>query len=298
MKGKIGESKKRLKVSLIYDRVRWEEKQLFKAAKNRNIDIKMVDSKRESFDLSEESEVFLQKFGDVSLQRCISHFRGLHIAAILESKGVKVVNKFQTSMVCGNKLLTTLALQKAGVPTPKTAVTFHLESSLEALKEIGYPAVLKPVTGSWGRLMAVLNDEATAKTVIEMREEMKNALLNIYYIQKWVDRPPRDVRVLVVGDEVVAASYRYSPEGDWRTNVARGGKSEPCPLTSELKELVLKAAHAVGGGVLAVDCMESKDSGLLVHEINTTVEFKGLASTTNIDLAGKIIDYVIGVAKK
>lgn len=298
MKGKIGESKKRLKVSLIYDRVRWEEKQLFKAARNRNIDIKMVDSKRESFDLSEESEVFLQKFGDLSLQRCISHFRGLHIAAILESKGVKVVNKFQTSMVCGNKLLTTLALQKAGVPTPKTAVTFHLESSLEALKEMGYPAVLKPVTGSWGRLMAVLNDEATAKTVIEMREEMKNALLNIYYIQKWVDRPPRDVRVLVVGDEVVAASYRYSPEGDWRTNVARGGKSEPCPLTSELKELALKAAHAVGGGVLAVDCMESKDSGLLVHEINTTVEFKGLASTTNIDLAGKIIDYVIGVAKK
>ena len=150
MKGKIGESKKRLKASLIYDRVRWEEKQLFKAAKNRNIDIKMVDSKRESFDLSEESEVFLQKFGEVSLQRCISHFRGLHIAAILESKGVKVVNKFQTSMVCGNKLLTTLALQKAGVPTPKTAVTFHLESSLEALKEMGYPAVLKPVTGSWG----------------------------------------------------------------------------------------------------------------------------------------------------
>lgn len=298
MKGKIGESKKRLKVSLIYDRVRWEEKQLFKAAKNRNIDIKMVDSKRESFDLSEGSKVFLQKFGDVSLQRCISHFRGLHIAAILESKEVKVVNKFQTSMVCGNKLLTTLALQKASIPTPRTTVTFHLESSLEALKEMGYPAVLKPVTGSWGRLMAVLNDEATAKTVIEMREEMKNALLNIYYIQKWVDRPPRDVRVLVVGDEVVAASYRYSPEGDWRTNVARGGKSEPCPLTSELKELVLKAAHAVGGGVLAVDCMESKDSGLLVHEINTTVEFKGLASTTNIDLAGKIIDYVIGVAKK
>ncbi|MEM2875895.1 MAG: RimK family alpha-L-glutamate ligase, partial [Candidatus Bathyarchaeia archaeon] len=122
--------------------------------------------------------------------------------------------------------------------------------------------------------------------------------LQVYYIQKWVDRPPRDVRVMVVGDEVVAASYRYSPSGDWRTNVARGGRSEACPLTPELEELALKASKAVGGGVLAVDCMESRDEGLLVHEVNNTVEFKGLASTTDVNLAEKIIDYTVRLMKR
>ena len=125
---------------------------------------------------------------------------------------------------------------------------------------------------------------------------MRNALLQIYYLQEYVKRPPRDIRVIVIGDEVVAASYRYSPEDEWRTNVARGGLSKPCPVTSELEEIAMKAAHAVGGGVLAVDCMESPD-GILVHEVNGTVEFRGLSSTTNVNIAEKIMEYAVGVAK-
>ncbi|PDM26939.1 lysine biosynthesis protein LysX [Candidatus Bathyarchaeota archaeon B24-2] len=287
-----------IEIGLVYDRIRWEEKQLLKAAQDREIKVKMVDSRKESVNLLSNYEEISETFGDPVLQRCISYFRGLHLTAILESKGVRVVNSFDVSLKCGNKLFTTLTLSKAGVPVPETMAAFTMDGVFKALNDLGYPAVLKPVVGSWGRLMAILKDKETTQAIIELREKINNALLQIYYVQKWVDRPPRDIRVVVVGDEVVAASYRYSPVDDWRTNVARGGKSEACPITPELEEVALKAAEAVGGGVLAVDCMESREKGLLVHEVNNTVEFRGLASTTNVDIAGKIIEYVAGVVKR
>lgn len=295
---RIGESEMTIEIGLVYDRIRWEEKQLLKAAQDREIKVKMVDSRKESVNLLSNYEEIRETFGDPVLQRCISYFRGLHLTAILESKGVRVVNSFDVSLKCGNKLFTTLTLSKAGVPVPETMAAFTMDGVFKALNDLGYPAVLKPVVGSWGRLMAILKDKETTQAIIELREKINNALLQIYYVQKWVDRPPRDIRVVVVGDEVVAASYRYSPVDDWRTNVARGGKSEVCPITPELEEVALKAAEAVGGGVLAVDCMESREKGLLVHEVNNTVEFRGLASTTNVDIAGKIIEYVAGVVKR
>ena len=295
---KTGESEMTLEIGLLYDRIRWEEKQLLKAAEKRGMKVKLVDSRKKTVNLLSGYEEISEAFGDPVLQRCISYFRGLHLTAILENKGVKVVNSFDVSLKCGNKLFTTLMLNKAGVPIPETMAAFTLEGVFKALDNLGYPAVLKPVVGSWGRLMAILKDRETTQAIIELRESFNNALLQIYYVQKWVDRPPRDIRVMVVGDEVVAASYRYSPMNDWRTNVARGGKSEVCPVTSELEEVALKAAEAVGGGVLAVDCMESREKGLLVHEVNNTVEFRGLASTTDVDIAGKIIEYVAGVAKR
>ena len=295
---RIGESEMTIEIGLVYDRIRWEEKQLLRAAHDREIKVKMVDSRKKSVNLLSSYEEIRETFGDPVLQRCISYFRGLHLTAILESKGVKVVNSFDVSLKCGNKLFTTLTLSKAGVPVPETMAAFTMDGVFKALNDLGYPAVLKPVVGSWGRLMAILKDKETTQAIIELREKINNALLQIYYVQKWVDRPPRDIRVVVVGDEVVAASYRYSPVDDWRTNVARGGKSEVCPITPELEEVALKAAEAVGGGVLAVDCMESREKGLLVHEVNNTVEFRGLASTTNVDIAGKIIEYVAGVVKR
>jgi len=284
-------------VGIIYDRVKWEEKALLKAVKKRNLQLRLVDSKEIYLDTLEEPEEVRSTFGDIVVQRCISHFRGLHLAAVLESKGLTVINPFKVSEVCGNKLYTTLALIKAGVPVPKTLIAFTEKGALKALDALGYPAVLKPVSGSWGRLIALVKSREAAQAIIEAREEIRNALLQIYYFQEYVERPPRDIRTLVVGDEVVAAAYRYSRVGEWRTNVARGGVSKTCPLTDELKEIAFRAAEAVGGGVLAVDCMESPE-GLLVHEVNGRAEFRGLSSATKIDIADKIIDYVVGVAKK
>ncbi len=286
-----------MRIGLVYDRIRWEEKALINASRRTSLDLKLVDSKEIYIDTSEGYGKLAEKFGDVVLQRCVGYFRGLHITAALENAGLPVINKFNVSSICGNKLFTTLALIKGGIPVPRTLVAFDKEGSSKALETLGYPMVLKPVVGSWGRLIALIKDRDSAQALIESREEMRNALLQIYYLQEYVERPSRDIRALVVEDEVVAASYRYAPEGEWRTNVARGGISQPCLLTSELKEVVLKSAKAVGGGVLAVDCMESP-RGILVHEVNSTVEFRGLSSATKVDVAGKIIDYAVKVAKR
>lgn len=255
-----------------------------------------IDAKEVYINASEDLGVIKNAFGDIVLQRCVSYFRGLHLTALLENMGLPVINSFQTSLICGNKLFTTLALIKAGLPSPKTYAAFTPETAVKVLDTIGYPAVLKPVVGSWGRMVALIKDRESAQAVIETREEMKNALLQIYYIQELVKRPPRDIRVIVIGDEVVAASYRYSPSGDWRTNVARGGISKPCPVTPELEQLALKASQAVGGGVLAVDCMEGPN-GFLVNEVNNTIEFKGISSTTKVDIASKIIKYTVKTVK-
>jgi len=282
---------------LVSDRIRWDEKALIRAASNAGVSLKLVDPKTIFLSVSGDLDKLKSMFGEIVINRCVSYFRGLHIAAILEKAGLKVINPFEVSLICGNKMFTTLALIEADVPVPKTLVAFTKEGALKALDEMGFPAVIKPVVGSWGRLIALIKDRDSAQAIIESREHIHNALLQIYYLQKYVERPPRDIRVLVIGDEVIAASYRYSPKDDWRTNVARGGMSKPCRLTEELKDLALRAAEAVGGGVLAVDCMESP-MGILVHEVNSTVEFRGLYSATGIDIPGKIIDHVIKMMKK
>ncbi|MBS7623305.1 lysine biosynthesis protein LysX, partial [Candidatus Bathyarchaeota archaeon] len=238
-----------------------------------------------------------ESYGNIILQRCISYFRGLHITAILEMCGLPVVNSFNASLVCGNKLLTSLALAKAGIPTPATYVAFTPQAALETIEKIGYPAVIKPVIGSWGRLVAPVNDRATAEAILEHREQMNSSLLQIHYIQEMVQRPPRDIRTIVVGEEVTAAVYRSASPGTWRTNVALGATTEPCPLTSELEDIALRAAKAVGGGVLAVDSMESPE-GIVVHEVNSTIEFRGAAAATGTNIALKIIEYLVRISKK
>ncbi|MBS7654219.1 lysine biosynthesis protein LysX [Candidatus Bathyarchaeota archaeon] len=284
-------------IGLVYDRIRWEEKVLMDSSKRLGLNLKMIDSKEVCFDTLEDPAKVEEAFGNVVLQRCISYFRGLHITAILENFGLRVINPFSVSLLCGNKLFTTLALIKAGVPIPRTLVAFTNRGALKALEALGYPAVLKPVVGSWGRLVALIRDKDSAQALVESREEMQNSLMQIYYLQEYIKRPPRDIRTLTIGEEVVAAAYRYSAEDDWRTNVARGGRTEPCPITDELEDFAIRASRAVGGGVLAVDCMESPD-GIVIHEVNNTPEFKGLYSATKIDIPEKIIEYAIKVMKK
>ncbi|MEM2719052.1 MAG: RimK family alpha-L-glutamate ligase, partial [Candidatus Bathyarchaeia archaeon] len=213
-------------ISLIYDRVRWEEKALIEASERLGLNLKLIDSKEIYLNAAADPDRVREIFGDIALQRCISYFRGLHITAILEGSGIRVINPFSVSLICGNKLFTTIALSKVGIPVPRTFIAFTNEGAVKALEELGYPAVLKPVVGSWGRLVALVKDRDSAQALIEAREEMQNSLMQIYYLQEYVKRPPRDIRVLTVGDEVVAAAYRYPAEGDWRTNVARGGRME------------------------------------------------------------------------
>ena len=284
-----------VELSLVYDKVRWEEKALYEAAKKLNIPLKMVDAEEAIFDISADKPS--ENYGDVVLERCVSHYTGFHVAAILEGYGYKVINPSHVIMLCGNKLLTTIALRKAGLPVPKTYAAFTANSALKAFDKVGYPAILKPVLGSWGRLVSLISDRAAAKVAVEHRELMY-PLYQVYYVQENVKRPPRDIRVFVIGDEIPVAIYRVSPPDDWRTNTARGGKVVKCELTPEIEELAFKAADAVGGGVFGVDMMESEDKGLLVHEVNSTVEFRNTVPATGVKVQDHIINYAVKEAKR
>ncbi|HID18027.1 TPA: lysine biosynthesis protein LysX [Candidatus Bathyarchaeota archaeon] len=281
-------------ISVVYDQVRWEEKAILEAARSRGIPINMIDAKTAFFNLTGE-ELNSIDFGDVVLQRCVSFFRNLHITAILELKGYSVVNSHKVTSICGNKLLTSLFLSRAGIPTPKTYVAFTPESALKALDEVGYPALIKPVVGSWGRLIVPLKDRETAEAVFEERLYMF-PLYQVYYIQEIVKRPPRDLRIFVIGEEAVTGIYRYSFQ-DIKTNIARGGKAEACHLTDELREISLKAAEAVGSGILGVDLMET-DEGYVVHEINHTIEFQATVKVTKVNIPKYIVGYLLRKAKK
>ncbi|MGP3667549.1 MAG: lysine biosynthesis protein LysX [Candidatus Bathyarchaeota archaeon] len=282
-------------IGIVYDQIRWEEKAIIETAKTRGINVNLIDAKQSFFNITREDDYSSKNLGDVLLQRCISYFRNLHLTAILESKGYYVVNPYNVSSICGNKLLTTIALSKAGIPTPETYVAFTPEGAFSAFKKLNRPVMLKPIVGSWGRLIVPLKDEETARAVFEEREYMF-PLYQVYYIQDMVKRPPRDIRTFVIDDEVIAAIYRYSFT-DVKTNIARGGKAEYCQITDELRELSLKAAETVGGGILGVDMMET-ENGLVVHEINHTVEFKATVEATGVNIPKYIVGYLIRKAKK
>ncbi|HJS81445.1 MAG TPA: lysine biosynthesis protein LysX [Nitrososphaera sp.] len=285
-----------VELSIIYDKVRFEEKALYETAQKKGIKAQVVDGKTISITTHNKKKDL--HLGDVILQRSVSHYRGLYMTACLEFLGYPVINRFAVGETCGNKLLTSLVLAKNGIPTPKTQFAFSAESAMETIRKSGFPQVLKPIVGSWGRGVFPLRDEEVASMVVEMREEDDSPFARIYYVQEMIARPPRDIRCIVVGDQAVTAIYRYSAENEWRTNVARGGKAELAKITKELEDLAIKAANAVGGGIVGVDMMEDKDNGLVVHEVNNTVEFHGAAAVSKADIPGAMIDYAVSVAKK
>lgn len=273
---------------ILYDNMRWEEKALYESAKKRGIQVDNVNCKSLFIDLNEKNSRYKDR---IIVQRCVSYFKSLHSTAALEGLGAYVVNPLQAAATCGNKLFAHMRLINAGVKTPKAISAFSEESAIAALDNFGYPAVIKPTIGSWGRLVALLRDKDAAKAVIEDRMYMF-PLYHIYYLEEFVKRPPRDIRAIVVGDAVVAAIYRYSSEGDWKTNMALGGRAEQCPVSTQLEDICMKAARAMDGKIVGVDLMESEEEGLMVHEVNNTTEFKNTVKTTGVDIPGLMIDYL------
>ena len=282
-----------MKVSITFDRLRWEEKALSEAAESAGLEASLVDVKGLVFEVPKRHP----ELGDVVLQRCISHYRSLLLTQTLEGAGAHVINSHAVAEVCSNKLATSIALSKAGVPTPRTYLALSSEAVEAAAEELGYPLVLKPFTGSWGRMVTIVRDRGTLLALVEYKEELASPIEHMYYMQEYVQRPPRDIRAIVAGDSIVACVHRYAPPGEWRTNVARGGTSKAFKPDEELKETVLAAAEAVGGGILGVDAMETS-SGYVVHEVNNTVEFKGAQSAVDVDIPAKLVRYVANSARR
>ncbi|MDC0187406.1 lysine biosynthesis protein LysX [Candidatus Nitrosopelagicus sp.] len=278
------------KICIVFDRLRTEEKLLQKNAEQLGYETSMVDAKITSFDTDSKPENF--EFGDVVLERCVSYYRGLHFTACLEFMDIPVINKFDVANTCGNKMITSMLLKKNNIPTPKTYFSFSAETALDNFEKVGYPLVIKPIIGSWGRSVMPVKDKDTAEAVIENRQVTDGPQDRIYYLQEMIDRPPRDIRVITVGDQAISAMYRKS-SGGFKTNIALGADPELCEITKEMEDLCEKTSKAVGGGILGIDLMEDKEKGLVVHEVNNTVEFKGLVKVSKKNIPKEMIDYAI-----
>ncbi len=283
------------KVCIVFDRLRTEEKMLQKEASNLGHDAVMLDAKITQINTDSKREDY--DFGDVVLERCVSYFRGLHFTASLEFMNVSVLNKFEVANICGNKMFMTLLLKKNNIPTPKTYFSFSSESAAKNIEKVGYPLVIKPLIGSWGRGVMPIKDRDTMDAIFEIRDITDSPHDRIYYLQELIKRPPRDIRVITVGDEPIAAMYRKS-SGGFKTNIALGADPELCEITKEMEDMATKASKAMGGGILGIDMMEDEQRGLVVHEVNNTVEFKGLARVAQRNIPKEMVEFALNYVRK
>lgn len=280
-----------MRVGCLVSRIRAEEKLIFNALESRGVDFDAIDIRHETFEIADRER--WQSY-DVVLDRCVSQSAALAAMQILSSWGVRCVNTPQVIQTCSNKLETSAVLHQHQVPIPRTSVAFTPESALNAMEAFGFPVVLKPVVGSWGRLLAKVNDRDAAEAILEHKSTLGSYQHSVFYIQEYIEKPQRDLRTFVMGDQVVAGIYRYAPH--WITNTARQGRVEVMTPDSELCELSLRAARAVGGGMVAVDFLETQDRGLLVNEINHCMEFRN--SLAEVDIPNLLVDYLFQVSEQ
>lgn len=276
------------RIGFLYSRLRVEEKLLLEELERRpEVEVIRINDGDRYFDISQ-----IPVDVDVVFERSISYSRGLYISRIFEAHGIPVVNSSLVAERCGDKYVTSQILVREHIPTPRVLMAFDEESALAAVEAIGYPCVLKPVVGSWGRLLARVENREMAEAVIE-HKALLGVNHQVFYIQEYVDKPGRDIRAFVVGDEPICAIYRSSES--WITNTARGGVASNCPLTHELIEICQRTARAMGGGVLAIDIFETAD-GFTVNEVNHTMEFRNSISTTGVNIPARMVDFVYQTA--
>jgi [lysine-biosynthesis-protein LysW]--L-2-aminoadipate ligase len=280
-----------MRIALLHSRVRVEERLLAEAFEARGVPYELIDVRDVVFDLDDPGP--WRRF-DAALVRCVSQSAALAAARVLEGFGVPVVNPSRVIETCGDKLATSVALAVAGVPGPRTRAAVDERAALAAVEANGYPAVLKPTVGSWGRLLARVQDRDAAEAVIEHKATLGGPSHGVFYVQEHVDKPGRDLRVFVIGDDAACGIVRRS--GHWITNTARGGEASALEITREIGSISRAAARAVGGGVIAVDLLEHPSRGLLVGEVNHTMEFRNSIAPTGVDIPGRIVEHVVGVA--
>jgi len=285
-----------MRIGLLVTHIRAEEKLLIEAFHAQGIEPDIMLDRDLRFDLTAGAEQLApsgQRWDayTVILERCVSTSRGLYALAILNRWDVRTINSYKTAAICGDKLLTSLHLAEHNIPQPGSHDAFTPDAALDTVEQIGYPAVLKPVTGSWGRLLARVNDRDSAEAILEHRQTLGGYQHHVYYVQDYIDKPGRDIRAFVIGNRTICAIYRDSPH--WITNTARGGQASNCPVTPQLDDICMRAANAVGGGILAIDLLEAPDGGLLVNEINHTMEFRNSSAPTGVDIAAEVAQYAI-----
>lgn len=279
----------RAPIALVATMIRFEEKLLLLELEHRGAAFEQIDDRRLVFEPGSSTGGYA-----AVINRSISQTRRLQVARFFEAQGVPVVNPSHVVTVCDDKIATSLALARHGVPTPATAIGIGIEAGIEAIERVGYPAVVKPVNGSGGRTLAKVNDRDAAEAVLTHKAALHSPQQHVVYAQEYVPKPGRDIRAVVVGDRVVGAMHRIADA--WITNTARGARVERRPIDDELAAIALAAAAAVGGGAVAVDLVERPDGTLAVIEVNSTMEFHGLVEACGDDVVAAVIDHVLEVA--
>lgn len=282
-----------LRIAVVYSRIRVDEKRIFSSLKEHGIMFDRISDQNLSLDFSNPD---LWSVYDAVLIRSLSYAKGLYIAKVLNGWGIPTLNSSEVMAVCGDKLATAIALQQAGIPQIETRTAFSVEAALEAIEEMGYPVVLKPVVGSWGRLLAKVNDREAAEAILEHKSTLGSYQHGVFVLQRYIQKPNRDIRAVVIGDQTVAAIYRQAEH--WITNTARGGESINCPVTPELNALCVRAALAVGGGAFGVDVMEDPERGLIINEVNHNFEFHNTQPVTGVNIAEKLVDFLQVTARR
>ncbi len=290
-----------MRVAIVISHIRPEEKLLITAFQSQGVEPDVIVDREINLDITAGAEqlapsgVAWREY-DLIMERSVSTSRGLYLLAIFAAWGLNALNSYETASTCADKFRTTVALTRAGIPQPRARTTFDPDTTMQAIADLGYPAVLKPVTGSWGRLLARINDREAAEAIIEHRQTLGDYNLHVYYVQEYVNKPGRDIRAFVIGDRTICAIYRDSEH--WITNTARGGKASNCPVTPELNDICVRAAKAVGGGIVAIDVLEDQERGLLVNEVNHTMEFRNSSAPTGVDIPSEVVRYALSTVQQ
>jgi [lysine-biosynthesis-protein LysW]---L-2-aminoadipate ligase len=274
-------------ILFLHARLRIEEKLLLQELKRREIPTVLQDVRALSLAIDQAEQAKISLVWD----RCLSYGRALAALRCYSAAGIPCLNSPQTLEVCGDKLYTHLRLTAAGLPTPRTRMAFSPPAALQACREIGWPVVLKPTIGSWGRLVSKLNDVDAAEALFEHRELLGNWTHQAYYLQEYVDKPGRDLRVFVIGGRAVAGIERRSEH--WITNTARGATTAGLKLDPEISRLACAASAAVGGGQVAVDLVERNTGELLVLEVNHSMEFRNSIEVTGVDIPALMVEHAM-----
>jgi [lysine-biosynthesis-protein LysW]--L-2-aminoadipate ligase len=281
-------------VAVLASRVRGEERQILATFERRGVPVAHADPRNLPYRADDDTAPW-----PVVLCREISATRARYAARSMEAAGAVVVNPAAAIELCGDKWLSTLALRRAGLPMPRTSLALTPDAALEHIEEFGYPVVLKPLSSSWGKRVALIRERDAAQAVLEHCLALPAPQAHLIYLQEYIEKPGRDVRVIVVGGRPIGAVYRSSAE--WRTNVARGAETTVCPLTPVLSKLATDAARAVGAEIAGVDLVEAADGRILVLEVNQGVEFTGFrrahGDSEEHDVAAAIVDLVLARAE-
>lgn len=239
--------------------------------------------------LNDAQAVLLRTMPPGSLEQIIFRMDLIHRLA---AGGVRVVNPPRAIEVAVDKYLSLALMDEAGLPVPATEVCQRWEDAAEAFERLGGDVVIKPIFGSEGFGITRATDADTAHRIFAALERIGSVI----YLQKFVDHGGVDYRLFVLG-EVVLAAMRRTREGDWRTNVARGGRGEPISPDAAMARLAIEAAKACGAEVAGVDIAIDRAHGPCVLEVNAVPGWRELARVTGIDVAAEVLRHVAGVAR-